>query len=227
MNYLELCVRARQEAGVSGSGPTTVTGQTGKLEKIVNWVQQAWIEIQLMRPNWLFMHAEFSFPTVAATRDYLAADVSITDLKLWDTGSFMIYETALGESDQNQLVYLPYSQWRSTYRIGMGDRDDARPQYFTIMPDNSVRMEPRPDKIYTIEGEYKKSSQVLALDADELTGFPDDFHMLVVWQALKTYGHFENAPEVLEEAETNFDNLLYRLEIEQLPVFSEDRESLA
>ena len=92
---------------------------------------------------------------------------------------------------------------------------------------NKIRFEPMPDKVYTIEGEYKRSTQVLALDADVPTNLPDDFHMAIVWQALTYYGFYENAPEVLEEAETKFGNLLIRLEIEQLPEFSEDYEALA
>jgi hypothetical protein len=227
MNYLELCVRTREEAGVTGSGPSTVLNQQGQLKRIVNWVNQSWIEIQLMRPNWEFMKSEFTFNTVADTRDYLADDYSITDLKLWDLNSFLIYETAVGEADQNELLYLPYAEWRSTFRIGMNVRDAERPQHITKLSTNEIRFEPKPDKIYTIEGDYKRSSQVFAADADVPTNFPDDFHMLIVWQALKYFGFYENAPEVLEEAEVNFDNLLYRLEIEQLPAFSEDREPLA
>lgn len=225
--YLTLCQRVRKEAGVAGSGPSTVIDQSGQLERIVGWVKQAWIDIQVMRPNWLFMNSEFTFATVADTRDYLAADYSITDMKLWDTGSFLIYETAIGESDQNELSFLPYATWRATYRNRMNERAAERPQYFTMLPTNEIRFEPRPDEIYTIEGEYKRSSQVFAADADVPTNFPDDFHALIVWQALKYYGHYENAPEVLEEAEVNFDNLLYRLEVEQLPAMSEDREPLA
>jgi len=227
MNYLELCVRVREEAGVSGAGPTAVTDQNGKLLKIVNWVQQAWIEIQIMRPNWLFMNEEFSFNTVAETRDYAATDYSITDLKLWDEESFLLYETAIGESDQISLINLLYRTWRKQYRLGMNVRDSAKPAYITVLANNSIRFEPKPDKIYTIEGEYKRTSQVFTANADVPTDFPLDFHMLIVWQALKYYGFYENSPETLDEAEVNFDNLLYRLEVEQLPTYSEDIESLA
>jgi len=227
MTYLELCVRAREEAGITGSGPTSVTEQTGQLLRLVNWVQQAWVEIQLMRPNWNFMHSEFTFNMVAETRDYLAADYSINDMKLWDENSFIAYETAEGESTQFPLIYLKYATWRDVYRVGMNVRTSDKPVYITVLPTNKIRFEPAPDKVYTIEGDYKRSTQYITADADELTNFPDDFHMLIVWQALKYYGFYENAPEVLDEAEVNFDNLLFRLEIEQLPEMSEDREALA
>lgn len=227
MTFLELCKRARQEAGITGSGPTSVLNQTGQLGLLVDWVAQSWIDIQLMRPNWRFMIEEFSFDTVADTRDYLAADYSITDMNLWDTASFLIYKTATGESDQNRIEYLRYEQWRAAYRTRMNDRGNDRPIAFTLMPNNSVRFEPRPDDVYTIEGDYKRSTQEFSADADVPTNLPDDFHMIIVWQALKYYAHYENALEVMDEAETNFDNLLHRLELEQLPLMSDDFEALA
>lgn len=227
MTYLELCQRARQEMGISGSGPTAVTGQVGQLKKVVDWVARSWVDIQQMRPNWLFMNSEFTFDTVAATRDYLATDYSITDLALWDYDSFLIYETAVGESDENELKYYTYANWRPAFRARMNDRADERPQLFTILPSNEVRFEPRPDDIYTITGEYKRTAQNFTADTDTPTGLPDDFHLIIVWKALEYYGFEENAPEKLDQAETNFDTLLFRLENEQLPEISEDFAALA
>lgn len=227
MDFLQLCERARHESGYSGSGPTSVTGQQGQLLKIVRWVQQAWVDIQLKRPNWDFMWEEFSFSTAVGTRDYLAADKGISDLGLWDEDSFLIMDPAIGGTDQNRIISLDYGRWRAEYRAQMDARPNDRPQLFTVLPSKRIRFEPVPDKIYTIDGEYKRSAQNFAANEDVPTGLPDDFHMIIVWQALKYYGFFEDAPEVLDEAETNFDNLLFRLEQEQLPVFSEDYKALA
>jgi len=227
MNYLQLCVRLREEADISGGGPTSVLNQSGQLKNITNWIQQAWIDIQQKRPNWEFMRNEFTFDTVASQRDYKAADVAITDLKLWDLESFLLYDKSIGESDQKKVINISYAYWRDVYRAQMNARKTDRIQYMTRLPDNQIRFEPSPDRIYTIDGEYKRSTQVMAADADVPTGLPDDFHMIIVWQALKNYGLSENAPEVLEQAEYNFDILLNRLELEQLPVMREDREPLA
>lgn len=227
MDYLALFSRAVQESGIAGADPTTVLNQASRRKKMVDWVKQAWIDIQLMRPNWLFMNSQFSFATVVALRDYLASSYGISDMKLWDTSSFLIYETAVGESDQNTLLYLPYGKWRAQYRSQMGDRSDGRPQLFTILPNNQVRFEPRPDKIYTIEGDYKRSTQEFTANTDVPTNLPDDFHMIIVWKALMDYAFKENAPDTLEQAEVNFGNLLVRLEIEQLPKFDTDYQALA
>jgi len=227
MTYLQLFQRAHQESGIAGAAPSAVTGQTGKLLKLASWVSDAWTKIQLERTNWLFMHKTFTFDTIADTRDYLASDYSITDLALWDSESFLVYKTSLDTSDQNFLMYRPYPQWRQEYRQGMESRPTNRPQLFTILPSNQIRFEPEPDAAYTIDGEYKRVAQVFSADGDVPTDLPADFHMIIVWKALQMYGFFEDAPDVLDMAETEFDNLMTRLEEQQLPPMDTDFEGLA
>ncbi len=229
MNYLQLCVRLREEADISGGGPTSVLNQSGQLKNITNWIQQSWIDIQQKRPNWEFMRSEFTFDTVIGQRDYEAAVLAtpITDLKLWDLESFLVYDKALGELDQKKIINISYSYWRDVYRAQMNARPTNRIQYMTRLPDNKIRFEPSPDAIYTIDGEYKRSTQTFTDDLDVPTNLPEDFHALIVWGALKYYALFENAPEVLEQAEMFYDGLMNRLELEQLPVMREDREPLA
>ena len=217
MTYLELCQRVRQECGASGSGPSTVSGQQGQLKKIVDWVAQAWLEIQGMRPDWRFMVSEFSFATSAATRDYSATDVSITNLDEWDAHSFLIYKTATGASDQGNLPFYAYLDWRNQYRARMTDRPDDRPILFTIKPDGELRFEPRPDAIYTIEGEYRRTPQAFTANADTPTGLPSKFHMMIVYKAMEYYGFHESAPDVLANGEALFNQWLPKLEQEQLP----------
>lgn len=227
MDNLALCQALRREAGVAGSGPTSVVGQTGMLEKLVKWIDLAWTDIQISRPNWQFMNSEFTFDTIAEQRDYTAAGAGITDLKLWDTGSFLIYEKSVGESDQNVLPSLDYARWRNEYRAQMNARADERPQTSTVLANNSIRFEPRPDKIYTVDGEYKRSTQFFTANDDVPTGLSEDFHMMIVWKALMYYADDQNAGDALDKAIEGYNPLLYRLELEQLPAFSEDFVALA
>jgi hypothetical protein len=230
MTYLSLFQRAHQESGIAGAAPTAVTGQAGKLLKLVNWVADAWTQIQLERDNWLFMWEEFTFDTVADQRDYLASafgPTPVTDVYKYDRGSFLIHLASLTTVDQNFLPFEVYREWRKNNRQGMTARPTERPQKFTLLPSNKIRMEPMPNAVYTIEGEYKRTTQLFTTDADVPTDLPDDFHMIIVWQALKFYGFYEDAPDVLDMAETFYDNLLVRLEENQLPDMDEDFEGLA
>ncbi len=228
MTYLQLCQSLRETCGIQGSGtPTTVVGQVGILYDVVNWVARAWVDVQVLRPNWNFMWAEFEFDTNATDRDYAAADVSITDLERWDTDSFLIMLKATGVSNQNELTFYTYAKWRDRYRNRMADRPDERPQLFTELPDKKIRFEPKPDDIYTIQGEYKKIAQNFTADGDTPNGLPNDLHLMIMWLALTKYGYKKAAPEKLDQAENEFDTLLFRLEADELPIFSEDFQALA
>lgn len=217
MTYLELCKRTRLECGLSGDGPSTVIGQAGQLQKVITFVAQAWTDLQSERPNWLFMWSEFEFDTDAGVRDYLAADKSITDMDNWDENSFLIYDPSIGESDQGELPYLPYKNWREQYRRQMNVRENNRPILFTILPNEKVRFEPAPDKAYTIEGEYKRTTQTFANNADTPTGLPDRFHIVIVYRALQLYALQDDAPELVQKAEEQLDTWMPLLELDQLP----------
>ncbi len=227
MNYLALCKRVRQEAGLAGDGPSAVTGQTGKLKRIVDWVNQAWVDIQTLRPDWQFMINEFDFNTQVAKRDYTGVDAGLADLNLWDINSFFMYDTTVGADDEQDLPFLLYPYWRDRYKARMDSRDDTRPVLFTILKNNSLRFEGRPDGIYRVRGEYKRATQFLVADGDDPTSLPTDYHMIIVWQAMKYYASYYNAPEVMDEAETGFDTLLYPLEREQLPMLDMNFRTLA
>jgi len=206
---------------------TTVVDQTSMYGKLVNWVNLAWSDIQLLRPDWLFMQSEFSFDTTAGQRDYTQATAGLSDLSAWNKRSFLIYEKSLSATDQNPLPYLQYSKWRDAYRSRMTARPNDRPQLFTILTNNSLRFEAQPDKIYTVDGEYRRTAQALAANTDTPTGLPDEYHMLIVWKALMYYADDQNAPELLDKAEEGYDPLLHRLEITQLPEFDTSIEALA
>ncbi|RLC09555.1 MAG: hypothetical protein DRI24_21580, partial [Deltaproteobacteria bacterium] len=66
MNFLQLCKRLRQEAGLTGSGPSTVVDQTGISKQIVDWVNTAYVDVLSQHANWHFMQDDFSFNTTAS-----------------------------------------------------------------------------------------------------------------------------------------------------------------
>ena len=57
MNYLELCRRARRECGIAGAetDPTAVTSQVGEYRRLVDWVSEAWTEIQGRHTDWRWL----------------------------------------------------------------------------------------------------------------------------------------------------------------------------
>lgn len=226
MTYLELCKELRLQAGISGNGPDSVENQTGQLGRVTNWINQAWADLQRSRTEWKFMKVDFTFDTVADKRDYTPSEVGVTNMRDWDKYSFYIFHTADGEETESGLPYMSYELWRNTYRSQMNVRELARPGRFTVLRDDSIRFESSPDDIYTINGEYKRCTCQMAVNDDEPTGLPEEFHMIIVWKALMYYASYENAPEVMDEAEVAYDELLFALEQDQLPDFDDDHISL-
>ena len=107
--YLQLCQDVARESGtVSGTYPTAVASQTGRLLKIVEWTAQAYVMIQNLHADWRWMQKTFSGTTTSGTGKYTATSWSITDLRDWlrdnrVTGYMphTIYLTATGVSASN------------------------------------------------------------------------------------------------------------------------------
>ena len=136
MTFLQLVQRTRRECGIAGSGPTTTVNQSGEMARLVDWVQQSWVEIQEEQPDWDFLRNQVSFLTqhgtaqgagdsVIAGNVYELVTVGTTDFDAIGeiyTGTanspgavyLITTTTTLGAGDSTQL----YS--KNTYTVGSG-----------------------------------------------------------------------------------------------------------
>lgn len=218
--FLELCTDLRSESGISGTGPTSVTGQTGEMLRVVNWVKKAYRDIQNLHPCWDFLKASFSFSTIASTANYTKTAVGLTELGSWKTDdpddAFRCYLTATGIADQQSLQFLPWDQFEAGYTLGVLSTQEGRPQVFTVEPDQSITFWPIPDAVYTITGDYFKRAQVMSANTDEPL-IPASFQDVIVWRALMFYGGFAGASEKYTHGQNEYLRLLAKLEQNQLP----------
>ena len=219
MNFLQLVQRLHTETGRQGTTPSTTVSQTGMNARLVNWINTAYEEIQSLHETWRFRIADFSFSTIASTQNYTPTGVSITDLAQWkydpdhnNLSGIRIYSSVADETD---LIFVPWEDFRATYKLGSNRTVSARPTVFSIRPDNSMDLWAIPDAVYTVNGEYVKSTDELSGNTD--TPLFSDCNMIIVWKALMYYGAFEGAPEVYVFAEDQYNKLLYSLERTQLP----------
>jgi len=220
MNFLQLVQRLHTETGRQGDAPDAVTGQTGMNARLVNWILQADQEVQTLHESWLFRVGEFSKPTVASTQNYAPADWSITDLAAWkfdpDINNLSGIRIYSSESDETDLVYLPWDDFRATYKFGSSRTQTGRPSIFSIKPDNSIDLWQIPNAVFTVNGEYIKQAVAMTGDTDE-PPYPSDYHMIVVAKAMMFYGAYEGADEIYSDGEGKYNTLLSRLEFNQLP----------
>lgn len=214
MDFLAICKRARQEAGISGTGPVTVTSQTGELGKIVDWVLAAYQDVQNKHASWNFMRFDFSFPTIAATSTYLPSAVNLSEHARWETRDMRAYLTATGVSDENRLTCRPWPELKA-HRL-IGSVQSGKPIEFAVRPDKSLVFWPTPDAVYTTVGEYWKRAQTMSANADEPL-IPDEFRMILVWGAVRYYAGDQGAAELFALADQNYNRLMRDLERDQLP----------
>lgn len=214
MDFLALINRTRQECGASGGDLANFSALSKDSTRFKNWVASAWEEIQMMRTDWMWMRGDFSFALTTSDGRYSAADAGIASRFLqWDKLSFRIYQTALGISDEIELPYLPYEDFRAVYDTG--PQTDSRPLHASIAPNLDLLIGHKPDATgYTVRGEYFKSIQSLSLTTDT-PEMPAQFHMAIVYRAMQKYARYDAAPEIYTDAERNERFFIDKLELNQ------------
>jgi hypothetical protein len=219
MNYLQLCQRLRQEARISGTGPTTTVSQTGEYLKVVDWIDTAYEDIQNLHETWKFLQKPFSFTTTVGKRDYTPTEAGYASLRRWKHSSHGDIRCYLTAGDEQRLAYLPWDTFRDIYLIGNSRTQTGRPGVFSIEPDDTINFDYLPDQVYTVVGEYYQNPDILSGDTDTPL-FPVNFHMVIVYRALMYYGADYAAEEKYTHGQNEYKRLLRRMEQTQLPTLS-------
>lgn len=231
MNRLSLAQRLQTECGVSGALTTTIS-QTGESSRLVNWVDQAWAEIQTEHDDWRWMRssnmlgAGMSFATVAGQPSYPlgtgagTCGVLATSFGKWVRDAFRNYTTTVGVSNEMFLDQIPYDVWRDAYMFGAMRSVQTRPVAVAIGPDESICLGPPPNALYTITGDYYVAPSVMAADLDVPTLLPVQYHMIIVYKAMMMYAGYEAASEVFQRGEQGYQLLLKQLEVIKMPTMT-------
>ena len=65
MTFLQLCQRLRAECQDIGLGPTSVYSAASRDQNYIQAIREAWLEIQLLRPDWTFWPDDLSYTLTA------------------------------------------------------------------------------------------------------------------------------------------------------------------
>lgn len=217
MTFLELCQFVARESGVvSGTNPTTVTGQSGSLADIVVWVNEAWRQIQNRHHNWRWMRGEFEGSLTAGTARYTGASFSLSRWARWieEADTLTLYLTATGVSDEGGLTWLDWHKYRRMFERGTQTAD--RPVFASVSPAGELCFGSKPDATYTVRGEYQKKAQVLSVDADE-PELPSQFHEMIAWYAVMLLHGYDEAAQSELRAVREFTRDMNALRAAQLP----------
>jgi len=187
VNYLQLCQRVIEECGVAADGAEAATvlpsivGVTGELKRIVNYVAQAWTQLQGTKKwNWMWEQ-----PTLAmlATTSTLAGTIPESRYE-----ADSLYIPVAGQEGQ-WPQFMPWFKFRKVFPFRP---PGATFNVWSVAPNGSIYTDQAPtvDTPFTVE-RYKLPS-VLANDTDT-PEMPADLHMLIVYMAMVMYANFDEA----------------------------------
>jgi hypothetical protein len=216
MNLLQLVNQTRVECGVSGPTLASAQNLTGESARILAWVQQAWIDVQTSKEDWLFLREPFEFNTVAQQWEYTPANAGLTNFGNWKRDSFRASSVNNLYRDEQLMNYMDWTTYRNLYRYANMRNTYARPVVVSITPNKDLAFGSTPDQAYTIVGEYYTQPVTLSADTD-IPGIPDRFQMIIVYRAMMYYAGYESAAEVLARGDFEYRRLYSRMEIDQLP----------
>jgi hypothetical protein len=214
MNFLQLCQRLAREAGINLTGPTSTAGNSGtEFQRVVDWVNSAYADIQRMHDDWLFMKASFSLTTSASDGDYTATEVvnGGATLAAYERDTLRCYLQSAGQAAEQHLYWRRYQSFMDTHRMGAARTAEGFPQFFAVAPDKGLLLAPLPDAVYVVTGDYQRAVDELSGDSDTPI-FDADYHMAIVWQALITYAGFEETASAYVHAQNMLNPILGRME---------------
>lgn len=204
MNLLQLATRLHRESGRSGNGPTSITGASKDHQRLFDWLNDAWVELQNRPLDWRWMRERLTTTLTTGISSYTGAALGAADFGKWRPYSKeytpKCYETAT-PTNYWRLGWMTLEQFRDHYVDS--SPEPGRPQDWSIDNDGSLLIGPEPDADYGIKIEYLHAPTELTADTDE----PDievNHHMILVWRALIEVGTFDNAADVLARASANY-----------------------
>tara|TARA_R110002020_G_scaffold475930_1_gene714605 strand:+ start:1606 stop:2310 length:705 start_codon:yes stop_codon:yes gene_type:complete len=211
-----------RDVGIPGTGPSSVTASTLSEEEnaVVRYVKQADQDIQSRWFDWDFLWDTATMTTITGTATLSTTNTGTvtgtggsfpSDLGNWNLGSVVWDPTS--ESYQI-LEYEPWNEYRENYKYGTVDSDI--PEVFSVQPNNSLDFYPTPSSATVVKAEYWKVPVVLSDDAD-ISAIPPRFHKIIIARAKMYYAENEDAPEIMAGSLAEFEDLLDKLEADQLP----------
>lgn len=221
MTYLQLVAELWAECRKNGAPPTDVLDQTGERADFCRWIARAWVSIQTMRQDWLWMRRSTSFATVDGQAEYTPLECGIAPgtLGRWIPESFRVYPTASTNLGEIELAWEPdYDTWRRTYLFSGSRAVRTMPLVAAPVPQTQgLALGPIPAGGYTVTADYYKAPVFLSF-ADEVPELPPNHDpMIIVHKALCAYAVPHARGEAYADSKEQLHLMLQRLMSDQLP----------
>jgi len=209
-NFLKLCQNVRAQAGISGSGPTNVTGQTAIYADVVRWVTESYNEIQTEHENWNFLHSSYSVPIPAYFGEI---SMPLEGVRVISHESFIIRDV---NSNRTRVKYIPFSVWKLEDKFILGPSENGVPEFLTQLPNKNLKFYPTIEEDGSIEFEGYREPHIMINSIDSPI-LPTQYHTLIEFKALMKYASFYNATEMYKANDLAYKDLLSKMRFSELP----------
>lgn len=232
--YLQLCQQVHRILRVGddapGTAPTTVVAQALELGDIVYFVNEAWQQLQMHHPDWLWMISSVSVtltPNVGTVTvsNFRTQNDRFAHIRPYVAQSLQRYgnvrDNSATANPHMPVWFIPWQDYDGWYNRSPTPAS-ARPTFFTEQPNRTVRLYPPPSTptvgfnwVFSIP--CRITPQTLSVDADE-PEMPDEFHDILVWWAVDLFCRVRtNMGPLSIEAKREVNRQLDRLAADQLP----------
>lgn len=219
MTFLQMLRRLRQECGVTGTEPTSVSNLPQEMARLANYIKQSWMDIQTLHEDWEFLRQPVQFVTAADKQKYSANEMNIASFNVLKRDSFSI--STLGENfaDEVPLDFMDFERFKMMFMFGPRRTQTSRPAVWTSDSQGNLLLGGTPDKQYQVMGEsYAMPTELV--NNDDRPACPPQYHMAIVYKAMMKYALFEAAPEVHNAGRDGYTPLMAQMAAHQLPTMT-------
>ena len=213
--FLQLCQRVYLEGGISGM-ITTTQNQVGEAQRVATWVRSAYLEILNDQGLvWTPLRKTVSVQLTPGQGTYTFDDFSLPQGVQWDTRSMRVAVNA-DLSDETFVNHMAFRQFRDYWLFSSRRTVISRPLNVSVDDDTNLRIAPLPDQAYWLDMQYEHFPPSFEADTDTSV-LPERYDTAIVWRALRHYGLFEAAPEVVARADMAYKETMQQLWMDQAP----------
>jgi len=213
--FLQLCQSVYREGGISGQ-ITSTQNQNGEALRVVNWVRNSYQEILNDQGLvWKPIRKTVEVQLTDRVGVYTFADFNLPQGVQYDTRSMRVALNA-DLSDETFVNHMDFKEFRDYWLFSTRRSVVSRPLNVAVDDDTNLRIAPLPDGPYWLNMQYQHMPQTFQNDKD-VSVLPERFENVILWRALRHYGMYEAAPEVVARAEMAYKETLQQLYQDQTP----------
>lgn len=193
MNFLEIAKKTNIFSGLQGE-IDSVTYATGLQKTLVEFVNAAYLDIQLLRDNWKWMQSyTSSFQWGSASTSTINTGVNTYN---------SVYNT-----DGSELVFVDYYSWLTST---ITRTPSIKPSFYTIVPEtNAIIVSPVIDTV-TVYYAAVINPETLS-ENTQVPKLPERYHYIIVYKAAMDMGAILGNAEVQASNAARYDMLLSQL----------------